>query len=165
MSKIMIGNKEFTPPAVNSDIPNDISTKVPVTPPVEMTNQRKFSRKEIEILVGVVLFLLILGSLPTYIICNNKINTLESKILILDPLNKIESDLKDKLSQSSKQLNKIEDEDLYKVVMEKKGKKIELIKEQLESIYKFKLNQSNEVQSFILNKKEELKQKELLYHR
>jgi len=49
--------------------------------------------------------------------------------------------------------------------MEKKGKKIEQIKEQIELINQFKLKQSNEVQSFILNKKDELKQKEILYHR
>ena len=111
------------------------------------------------------MFLLILGSLPTYMICKNKIDKLESKISILDPLNKIEADLKYKLSQTSKQLDKIEDEDLYKVVMEKKGKKIEQIKEQLELINQFKITQSNELQSFILNKKDELKKKEILYHR
>jgi hypothetical protein len=168
MPKITLGNKEFTPPVVNSGIPNDTSTTVPVIPAFEMTtpnNQRKFSKKEIQILIGVFLFLLILGSLPTYMICKNKIDKLESKISILDPLNKIEADLKYKLSQTSKQLDKIEDEDLYKVVMEKKGKKIEQIKEQLELINQFKITQSNELQSFILNKKDELKKKEILYHR
>lgn len=84
---------------------------------------------------------------------------------VTNPLNELQSELNNKLIQSSKQLDKIQDEDLYKVVMEKKGKKIEQIKEQIESINQFKLKQSNEVQSFILNKKDELKQKEILYHR
>lgn len=84
---------------------------------------------------------------------------------VTDPLDQLQSELNNKLTQSSKQLDKIQDEDLYKVVMEKKGKKIEQLKEQIESINQFKLKLSNEVQSFILNKKDELKQKEILYHR
>jgi len=88
-----------------------------------------------------------------------------NKPTITDPLTLLQNDLNSKLITTSKQLDKIQDEDLYKVVMEKKGKKIEQIKEQLESINQFKLKQSNEVQSFILIKKDELKQKEILYHR
>jgi hypothetical protein len=49
--------------------------------------------------------------------------------------------------------------------MEKKGKKIEEIKEQLNDIEQFKTKQSNEVVQFINNKKDELKKKEILYHR
>ena len=88
-----------------------------------------------------------------------------NKPTITDPLTLLQNDLNNKLITTSKQLDKIQDEDLYKVVMEKKGKKIEQIKEQLESINQFKLKQSNEVQSFILIKKDELKQKEILYYR
>ena len=49
--------------------------------------------------------------------------------------------------------------------MEKKGKKIEEIKEQLNDIEQFKIKQSNEVVQFVNNKKDELKKKEILYHR
>ena len=88
-----------------------------------------------------------------------------NKPTITDPLTLLQNDLNNKLISTSKQLDKIQDEDLYKVVMEKKGKKIEQIKEQLELVNQFKLKQSNEVQSFILIKKDELKQKEILYYR
>lgn len=88
-----------------------------------------------------------------------------NKPTITDPLTLLQNDLNNKLIVTSKQLDKIQDEDLYKVVMEKKGKKIEQIKEQLELVNQFKLKQSNEVQSFILIKKDELKQKEILYYR
>jgi hypothetical protein len=49
--------------------------------------------------------------------------------------------------------------------MEKKGKKIEELKEQLNDIEQFKIKQSNEVVQFVNNKKDELKKKEILYHR
>lgn len=88
-----------------------------------------------------------------------------NKPTITDPLTLLQNDLNNKLISTSKQLDKIQDEDLYKVVMEKKGKKIEQIKEQIELVNQFKLKQSNEVQSFILIKKDELKQKEILYYR
>ena len=88
-----------------------------------------------------------------------------NKPTIIDPLTLLQNDLNNKLISTSKQLDKIQDEDLYKVVMEKKEKKIEQIKEQIELLNQFKLKQSNEVQSFILNKKDELKQKEILYYR
>ena len=88
-----------------------------------------------------------------------------NKPTIIDPLTLLQNDLNNKLISTSKQLDKIQDEDLYKVVMEKKEKKIEQIKEQIELLNQFKLKQSNEVQSFILNKKDELKTKEILYYR
>jgi len=80
-------------------------------------------------------------------------------------LNILQNELNVKLQTTSKQLNKIDDEDLYKVVMEKKGKKIEELKEQLNDIEQFKIKQSNEVVQFVNNKKDELKKKEILYHR
>ena len=127
----------------------------------EETVKRKLlpslSKKEWIILLSTSFVLISVGIIIGFFIFN-KPNT-------VDPLTILQTDLNNKLIATSKQLDKIEDEDLYKVVMEKKGKKIEQIKEQIELINQFKLKQSNEVQSFILNKKDELKQKEILYHR
>ena len=127
----------------------------------EETVKRKLlpslSKKEWIILSSTSFVLISIGIIIGFFIFN-KPNT-------VDPLTILQTDLNNKLIATSKQLDKIEDEDLYKVVMEKKGKKIEQIKEQLESINQFKLKQSNEVQSFILIKKDELKQKEILYYR
>ncbi len=86
-------------------------------------------------------------------------------IKTINSLDILHNELNVKLQTTSKQLNKIDDEDLYKVVMEKKGKKIEEIKEQLNDIEQFKIKQSNEVVQFVNNKKDELKKKEILYHR
>lgn len=115
------------------------------------------NKKEWVILSSTSSILISLGIIIGFFIFN--------KPTIIEPLTILQNDLNNKLITTSKQLDKIEDEDLYKVVMEKKGKKIEQIKEQIESINQFKIKQSNEVQSFILNKKDELKQKEILYHR
>ena len=127
----------------------------------EETVKRKLlpslSKKEWIILSSTSFVLISIGIIIGFFIFN-KPNT-------VDPLTILQTDLNNKLIVTSKQLDKIEDEDLYKVVMEKKGKKIEQIKEQIELINQFKLKQSNEVQSFILNKKDELKQKEILYYR
>ena len=127
----------------------------------EETVKRKLlpslNKKEWIILLSTSFVLISVGIIIGFFIFN-KPNT-------VDPLTILQTDLNNKLIVTSKQLDKIEDEDLYKVVMEKKGKKIEQIKEQIELINQFKLKQSNEVQSFILNKKDELKQKEILYHR
>jgi len=127
----------------------------------EETVKRKLlpslSKKEWIILLSTSFVLISIGIIIGFFIFN-KPNTVDSLTIL-------QTDLNNKLIATSKQLDKIEDEDLYKVVMEKKGKKIEQIKEQIELINQFKLKQSNEVQSFILNKKDELKQKEILYHR
>ena len=127
----------------------------------EETVKRKLlpslSKKEWIILSSTSFVLISIGIIIGFFIFN-KPNT-------VDPLTILQTDLNNKLIVTSKQLDKIEDEDLYKVVMEKKGKKIEQIKEQIELINQFKLKQSNELQSFILNKKDELKQKEILYYR
>ena len=77
----------------------------------------------------------------------------------------LENDLNDKLKLASKQLDKIDDDDLYKVVMETKGKKIESIKEQLKDIETFRSNNINSINVYYTNKKDELKKKEILYHR
>lgn len=127
----------------------------------EETVKRKLlpslNKKEWIILLSTSFVLISVGIIIGFFIFN-KPNTVDSLTIL-------QTDLNNKLIVTSKQLDKIEDEDLYKVVMEKKGKKIEQIKEQIELINQFKLKQSNEVQSFILNKKDELKQKEILYHR
>ena len=127
----------------------------------EETVKRKLlpslSKKEWIILSSTSFVLISIGIIIGFFIFN-KPNT-------VDPLTILQTDLNNKLIVTSKQLDKIEDEDLYKVVMEKKGKKIEQIKEQIELRNQFKLKQSNEVQSFILIKKDELKQKEILYYR
>jgi hypothetical protein len=49
--------------------------------------------------------------------------------------------------------------------METKGKKIELIKEQLKDIETFRSNNINSINVYYTNKKDELKKKEILYHR
>jgi len=106
----------------------------------------------------------------SYSICLSTIGIFIGYLLFKDiktinSLDILQNELNSKLQITSKQLNKIDDEDLYKVVMEKKGKKIEEIKEQLNDIEQFKTKQSNEVVQFINNKKDELKKKEILYHR
>ena len=106
----------------------------------------------------------------SYSICLSTIGIFIGYLLFKDiktinSLDILQNELNSKLQITSKQLNKIDDEDLYKVVMEKKGKKIEEIKEQLNDIEQFKIKQSNEVVQFVNNKKDELKKKEILYHR
>ena len=92
-------------------------------------------------------------------------NDLSNVISIVDPLITIEKDLNDKLKLASKQLDKIDDDDLYKVVMEAKGKKIQIIKEQLKDIELFRSNHINSITVYYNNKKDELKKNEILYHR
>ena len=93
MGKIFVGGKEFNPPPSS---PSTIEENKPKSP------SRKLSRKEIIILISVILTLLILGWLPTQLIYKFKISKLEQKIEQLDPLNKIEIDLKYKLSKLEK---------------------------------------------------------------
>jgi hypothetical protein len=60
MGKIMVGNKEFTPPPISPTTEQVVETPKP-------SSLRKFTKKEIYTLVGVVLFLVTLGFLPTQI--------------------------------------------------------------------------------------------------
>ena len=106
----------------------------------------------------------------SYSICLSTIGIFIGYLLFKDiktinSLDILHNELNNKLQITSKQLNKIDDEDLYKVVMEKKGKKIEEIKEQLNDIEQFKIKQSNEVVQFVNNKKDELKKKEIIVER
>ena len=94
-----------------------------------------------------------------------EVNDLSKIVSIVDPLITIEKDLNDKLKVAAKQLDKIDDDDLYKVVMEAKSKKMEIIKEQLKDIETFRSNHINSITVYYNNKKDELKNKEILYHR
>lgn len=100
-----------------------------------------------------------------YVVNIKRLNDVSNIISTVDPLIQLENDLNDKLTFASKQMDKIEDDDLYKVVMEAKGKKIELIKEQLKDIETFRSNHINSINVYYNNKKDELKKKEILYHR
>ena len=154
MAKITVGNKEFNPP--------------PINPPIEeipkSSSLRNFTKKEIYILVGVVLTLLTLGFLPTQLVYKHRISKLEQKIEQLDPLNKVEVDLRYKLSKLEVDL-KIEDDDLYKILSQMRNERRLLILDQLEQIQLYKSIQNITTVEFYNNKLQELKQKELLYHR
>ena len=100
-----------------------------------------------------------------FVVNIKRLNDLSNVISIVDPLITIEKDLNDKLKLASKQLDKIDDDDLYKVVMEAKGKKIQIIKEQLKDIELFRSNHINSITVYYNNKKDELKKNEILYHR
>jgi hypothetical protein len=90
---------------------------------------------------------------------------LKQTIYKVDPMFHLEQDLQDKLKETTKILNKIDDEDLKKVLLERKSTKIQLIKEQLIDIQKFRSNNISIVNLYYENKKNELKQKEILYYR
>lgn len=153
MGKIMLGNKEFIPPPANPPPPQ------PPQPPI-----RKFTNKEILILIGVVLSLLTMGWLPTKLVYDIKMVRLEQKIDQLDPLNKIEINLNKKLDKLNSEL-KVEDDDLYKLLTELRNKRRLELLDQLDQIRSFKSKQDIITSEYFILKKEELKQKELLYHR
>jgi len=56
MAKITVGNKEFTPPPINPPIEQVVETP-------KLSSLRKFTKKEIYVLVGVILTLLTIGFL------------------------------------------------------------------------------------------------------
>jgi hypothetical protein len=125
---------------------------------------RKFTKKEIYTLVGVVLFLVTLGFLPTQITYKHKISKLEQQIDQIDPLNKVETDLRYKLSKLESDIN-VEDDDLYKILSQMRNERRLMILDQLEQIQLYKSIQNITTIEFYNNKIQELKQKELLYHR
>ena len=153
MAKITVGNKEFTPPPANPP------PEEPTTPTL-----RKLTKKEVLILIGVVSSLLFLGWLPTQLVYKAKITKLEQKIVQLDPLNKIEVDLRHKLSKLEVDLN-VDDDDLYKILSQMRNERRLLILDQLEQIQMFKSKQNVYMFDYFNSKTQELKQKELLYHR
>jgi hypothetical protein len=125
----------------------------------------ELSKKEWTSVLTAVFIIFSVGFGIGFFINTNRISDISDKLSVVDPLIELENDLNDKLISTSKQLDKIEDEDLYKVVMEKKGKKIESIKEQLKDIQTFRSNHINSINLYCNNKKDELKKKEILYHR
>lgn len=125
----------------------------------------QLTKKEWTAVLTVVFIILLVGFSLGYIVNIKRLNDVSNIISTVDPLIQLENDLNDKLTFASKQMDKIEDDDLYKVVMEAKGKKIELIKEQLKDIETFRSNHINSINVYYNNKKDELKKKEILYHR
>ena len=123
------------------------------------------TKKEWSAVLTAVFIILLVGFSLGYIVNIKRLNDVSNIISTVDPLIQLENDLNDKLTFASKQMDKIEDDDLYKVVMEAKGKKIESIKEQLKDIETFRSNHINSINVYYNNKKDELKKKEILYHR
>ena len=105
-----------------------------------------------------------MGWLPTQLIYKTTVLKLEQKIVQLDPLNKIEVDLKHKLDKLEQDL-KVEDDDLYKILSQMRNERRLLILDQLDQIQLFKSKQNVYMFDYFNSKTQELKQKELLYHR
>ena len=150
--------------------PTPVTPSTPVTP-VKTPHQVKsnllpeLTRKEWISVLTAVFIVFSVGFSLGFVVNIKRVNDLSNVISIVDPLIKIEKDLNDKLKLASKQLDKIDDDDLYKVVMEAKGKKIQIIKEQLKDIETFRSNHINSITVYYNNKKDELKKNEILYHR
>ena len=150
--------------------PTPVTPSTPVTP-IKTPHQVKsnllpeLTRKEWIAVLTAVFIVFSVGFSLGFVVNIKRVNDLSNVISIVDPLITIEKDLNDKLKLASKQLDKIDDEDLYKVVMEAKGKKIETIKAQLKDIELFRSNHINSITVYYNNKKDELKNKEILYHR
>jgi hypothetical protein len=159
MGKIFVGGKQFTPPPTNP------TTESPPEPPsLPSSTLRKLTKKEVLILIGVISSLLFVGWLPTYMVYKVKITKLEQKIVQLDPLNKIEVDLRHKLDKLEQDL-KVNDDDLYKILSKLRNQRKLQIVDQLDQIQLFKSKQNVYLFDYINSKTQELKQKELLYHR
>ena len=152
MGKISLSNNKPIEP--NQSQVNNVSKLLPV-----------LSKKEWTTVSSGIFIIFLIGFLIGFVINVTRLSDISNKLSVVDPLIELENDLNDKLKSTSKQLDKIEDEDLYKVVMEKKGKKIESIKEQLNDIQTFRSNHINSITVYYINKKDELKKKEILYHR
>ena len=125
----------------------------------------ELTKKEWTSVLTAGFIVLLIGFSLGYIVNIKRLNDVSNIVSIVDPLIQLENDLNDKLKLASKQLDKIDDDDLYKVVMETKGKKIESIKEKLKDIEIFRSNNINSINVYYTNKKDELKKKEILYHR
>ena len=150
--------------------PTPVTPSTPVTP-IKTPHQVKsnllpeLTRKEWISVLTAVFIVFSVGFSLGFVVNIKRVNDLSNVISFVDPLITIEKDLNDKLKLASKQLDKIDDDDLYKVVMEAKGKKIQTIKEQLKDIETFRSNHINSITVYYNNKKDELKNKEILYHR
>jgi hypothetical protein len=73
-------------------------------------------------------------------------------------------DLKHKLSKLETDL-KVDDDDLYKILSQMRNERRLLILDQLDQIQLFKSKQNVYMFDYFNSKTQELKQKELLYHR
>ena len=124
MGKIFVGGTEFNAPPKNPPI-------VDVVKPI--SSIRKLTKKEIVILSAIVISLLIMGWLPTQLIYKTKVLKLQQKIVQLDPLNKIEVDLRHKLSKLEVDLN-VDDDDLYKILSQMRNERRLLVLDQLDQI-------------------------------
>ncbi len=144
-----------------------LSIPHPVKTPIQVKSNLlpELTRKEWISVLTAVFIVLSVGFSLGFVINVKRVNDVSNIVSIVDPLITIEKDLNDKLKVASKQLDKIDDDDLYKVVMEAKSKKMEIIKEQLKDIETFRTNHINSITVYYNNKKDELKNKEILYHR
>jgi len=144
-----------------------LSIPQPVKTPIQVKSNLlpELTRKEWISVLTAVFIVLSVGFSLGFVTNVKRVNDLSNIVSIVDPLITIEKDLNDKLKIAAKQLDKIDDDDLYKVVMEAKSKKMEIIKEQLKDIETFRSNHINSITVYYNNKKDELKNKEILYHR
>jgi hypothetical protein len=158
------------PAPVTPSTPIKPPQSIPVTPvktPIQVKSNLlpELTRKEWISVLTAVFIVLSVGFSLGFVTNVKRVNDLSNIVSIVDPLITIEKDLNDKLKIAAKQLDKIDDDDLYKVVMEAKSKKMEIIKEQLKDIETFRSNHINSITVYYNNKKDELKNKEILYHR
>ena len=158
------------PAPVTPSTPIKTPQSIPVTPvktPIQVKSNLlpELTRKEWISVLTAVFIVLSVGFSLGFVINVKRVNDVSNIVSIVDPLITIEKDLNDKLKIAAKQLDKIDDDDLYKVVMEAKSKKMEIIKEQLKDIETFRSNHINSITVYYNNKKDELKNKEILYHR
>jgi len=144
-----------------------LSIPQPVKTPIQVKSNLlpELTRKEWISVLTAVFIVLSVGFSLGFVTNVKRVNDLSNIVSIVDPLITIEKDLNDKLKIAAKQLDKIDDDDLYKVVMEAKSKKMEIIKDQLKDIETFRSNHINSITVYYNNKKDELKNKEILYHR
>jgi len=168
MGKVSLNNPQPAP--VTPSTPIKTPQSIPVTPvktPIQVKSNLlpELTRKEWISVLTAVFIVLSVGFSLGFVINVKRVNDVSNIVSIVDPLITIEKDLNDKLKVASKQLDKIDDDDLYKVVMEAKSKKMEIIKEQLKDIETFRSNHINSITVYYNNKKDELKNKEILYHR
>jgi hypothetical protein len=131
----------------------------------DQTQNYKLNKKELIVIVSTVFVIFFVGFCFGFILDGKRVRMLKQTIYKVDPMFHLEQDLQDKLKETTKILNKIDDEDLKKVLLERKSTKIQLIKEQLIDIQKFRSNNISIVNLYYENKKNELKQKEILYYR
>ena len=168
MGKVSLNISQPSP--VTPSTPIKTPQSIPVTPvktPIQVKSNLlpELTRKEWISVLTAVFIVLSVGFSLGFVVNIKRVNDVSNIVSIVDPLITIEKDLNDKLKIAAKQLDKIDDDDLYKVVMEAKSKKMEIIKEHLKDIETFRSNHINSITVYYNNKKDELKNKEILYHR